>query len=490
MKRAEFLVLLALVTGLLRPSAAIASETTFEDFRHAIETRGARSVEDAIALLPASMREGGYVLMYRSRSLQHASPLAPRAILTSPSARLIVTFNGGGAGVRGGDALEVVQFRDDTQSFEFREIVFRAGLPPRFSEPNPRKCLECHQSPARKDVDPRPNWEPYNIWPGAYGSDSGGLSNPLRENSHFMSAKARPQDREFLAEQAREKEYLEAFRKIANKHPRYRQLGAHDLRATVELTNRVASLNFMRVARLIRSSDRAIYETYLPLLELMIQCPYDPALAENALLQHHRQQSFARSPRYAFWDTTTLRLETIFEPLGIDTSDWSMDFRTHGRFAFYERFGAAGNTEMMLGTAWSKVIPASERLGHLRCEQLRPLVARSLQRYMKSGEPDRRFTAAKEARLASAPRADAVVARCARCHSAHSEAEGVPPIPFDDPEKLKRALSRPGSRHGSLFDEILYRTSDVATRNEQMPPSNALTSAERDALLGYLSGLR
>jgi hypothetical protein len=65
----------------------------------------------------------------------------------------------------------MVQWRDDSKSFEYRDITFPEGAAgtPVFSEANPQQCLGCHTA-----SDPRPNWEPYNQWPGAYGGNDDG----------------------------------------------------------------------------------------------------------------------------------------------------------------------------------------------------------------------------------------------------------------------------------------------------------------------------
>jgi hypothetical protein len=194
--------------------------------------------------------------------------------------------------------------------------------------------------------------------------------------------------------------------------------------------------------------------------------------------------SFARTPRYAYFETATARIETIFEPLGIDTSDWSTDFRTRGRFAFYERFGTPGNTEHMLQRAWHEAIPEAERLSHLKCRQLQPLVTQSLHSFFKSGVADRIFASARNAPHRKAPEPRMILARCTRCHGESGNSK-IPRIPFDDPAALQEALLR----RGKLFDEIAYRTSDIATRDEQMPPRSGLHETEREALLGYLRDL-
>ena len=86
------------------------------------------------------------------------------------------------------------------------------------------------------------------------------------------------------------------------------------------------------------------------------------------------------------------------------------------------------------------------------------------------------------------PRGADVADRCARCHV--DPDPGIPPIAFDQPATLASSLKAEGYSHGTLLDEIAYRTSDMALDSEQMTPGVRLTSEERDALLEYLSGLK
>ncbi len=139
---------------------------TYEDLKALIETNNLTRIEDVIEQLPAEFNSH-YCLMHTSRSLQGASPQAPRALLFGKDAKLIIAFTGA-PHLGNYAALEVMQFRQDTQQFEMRQISFPQEIGRRstvqFSEKNPSACLSCHST------HPRPNWEKYPEWPGAYGS--------------------------------------------------------------------------------------------------------------------------------------------------------------------------------------------------------------------------------------------------------------------------------------------------------------------------------
>jgi len=173
---------LALMLGwfsLCAPAAALDGETlTYEDLLGLISAHDVRSIEDLLPLLPENYRSE-YTLMHTSRSLQPSTFDSPRVIMTGPRATLVIAFNGDPEAVRY-NVLEIIQFREGgapadppnpstpPRGFEFREIVFSDLDPPAPPVPSPANqplCRFCHGNP-----DPRPNWEVYGEWPGAYGS--------------------------------------------------------------------------------------------------------------------------------------------------------------------------------------------------------------------------------------------------------------------------------------------------------------------------------
>ena len=81
------------------------------------------SVEDAISLLPTSMRSN-FTFMKKSRSAQGGDEKRPRALLFSPKGGLVVAFNGG-ADQRGFENIEVYGYNSKTSQNEFRQFSFR-----------------------------------------------------------------------------------------------------------------------------------------------------------------------------------------------------------------------------------------------------------------------------------------------------------------------------------------------------------------------------
>ncbi len=151
-------------------------EYSFSEMYKEIEEKGIRKIEDAIAILPQSLRDN-YTLMYASNSIQHATKENPRAILFGHTADFIVTFNGEANPDRndngGYNSLETLEFRRKENRFILREIVFDPGglARPRVSAENPGKCLRCHTHYAQ------PIWSAYNTWKGAYGELDDSISS-------------------------------------------------------------------------------------------------------------------------------------------------------------------------------------------------------------------------------------------------------------------------------------------------------------------------
>jgi hypothetical protein len=169
----------------------------FSKLEEKIRRCGARSVEDILQYLTPQQSKN-YVLAYDSRSLQEASFENPRVLLHDGPVEFVMAFNGHPS-QRGYDALETMQFDEQSREFQFRQIKFGRSGKVEISELNPRLCQGCHGK------NPHPIWDEYLLWPGFYGSedDQSGQA-PAQENQKF---------KEFLDNRA--------------SHPRYRFLGNH-----------------------------------------------------------------------------------------------------------------------------------------------------------------------------------------------------------------------------------------------------------------------
>jgi len=475
--------------GVISGAVPFDQEMSFDKLMQIVQDKKLTRVEQVIAELPSNMLNENYVLMYRSRSLQDASFLEPRAIVFTPTASFALSFNSGDIKQKGSNSIEMVQFRYDQKRFEFRELTFDGQNVPKPSAANPRKCLACHQSPDRSDVDPRPNWEPYKVWIGAYGSNGGALTDSLRNQMH-MGIEL-PQDKEVLDEQTHEVESYDQFAKQTKPtNPRYSLLGSFRSDAPSALTEGFTILDFMRVLRIV-SSDSEIYPLYRETLAGMSHCD-SPSVDENPALAWFIDFKYPQYYDYTQYEMSVWGhlgaasniLTYLFEAIGVDTSDWSLDFGTGGRFALFERFGTPNYTMAAFHHAWTEAVPDAAELAKRSCDDV---YASGLAK-LNAAYADGTLAKLRLERFKPVATGPEVLQRCVKCHVDPSE--GIPALPFDNLATLGKKLSQPFSKHGTFFDEIVYRTSDMALQDERMPANRRLTKVERENFLSYLKTLQ
>jgi hypothetical protein len=460
-------------------------EMSFEKLVELVETKNLRTIEDVLSQLPKHMLDLNYVVMYRSRSLQEASPQSPRIITYTPTARFVLTFNGGEPQRFGSQTLELMQYREAEQRFEFREIVFNGKSNPVVSGANPAKCLECHQSPSRTDIDPRPNWEPYSTWIGAFGSNNGMLKT-ISLAEEFKS-RLRPTDSDAMVEQAGEFELFKKYiNEIAPSHPRYKYLQRFNFKASNALTEHLGILNFSRIARLMMANTE-IFDQYKEFLASRLYC-YGSEHAEYPVVKWHYAFNY---PQYFDFETTYTPFTTVqslitqlFEPLGVDTSDWSTDFGNGGLFAFSGRFGLPSVSRDVFRSTLRRMNSSFAELSKTSCEDLKAMAEIKLTRSFEEGFQEK----TRGSNLRPPANGAQIFQRCISCHVTDTQS-WIPKLPFGDVKTLAKKLGEPFSRRGTLLDEITYRTSDMATSAEQMPRRGRLSSDERIALIDYLRSL-
>jgi hypothetical protein len=482
---------------------------TWTDLEALLNETQPQSVEQALSSLYSQVPSlfQNYVLMYRSRSLQTSSFLYPRALLINQRSDLIVSFNGH-EDDHGYQALEVMSFDHQTDKFSFKEIQFFPDGP-RVSKDNPRKCLNCHQSARRSNTDPRPNWEPYNLWPGAYGSVGHGSAvlNNWPQNQDRYDA--------FLSEQEELENpmYHQFLLTVAPTHARYSLLepmqpfsvtemngtryfpfsqGLVNNGMTTRLTHSLTMLNMKRVARLIR--EHPLYPVYKYSIFSAVKCR-NFAMPEE-VFQWHQSNSdlenefyFTRRGAAVVFERPGAQrvrnvaelIHLIFEPLGTDTSDWSMDFGTGGRFSHSDRFTSPQSTFEIFNAALRYFV--SSELAGTRCDRLKERSLETLHQYYSENS----FVAVEAADSVS------LMSRCISCHSSENSFQfGAPWIPFESEDRLARALQSPPlfSSRSTLMEEIRYRLGPQALFHERMPANGYQPShQEVDDLLNYLEGL-
>lgn len=482
-----------------------------------MQASGAQTLEQTLDLVPQEFYQN-YVLVYRSRSLQDSSPLFPRAIVFGRSSKFIMAFNGHKK-QKGYNNLEIIQFREKEFRWEFREITFNDGKAPSFSEANPKKCLECHQSPKRLTVDPRPNWEPYNFWPGVYASVDSKIDPVLKdEYEQYISGKKttvinsvlmrfEPQDRILVEEQALEKTNLEKFfSKIHPTHERYKRLGIYDLRAPLSFTKSTVILNMRRVARIVREELGDLFSVYKYALMglgdaeslnsskwLKYACHnlYMPETVREKHLEYTlkkrkiAESQYKKSEKAIYFDHgVAAGFDITLMPLGILTDDLSMDFKTEGRFSFRDRFSSPHDSATHFREAMM-IVYADDPAVEMDCKQLREASEKALSDFEHSGGLDRALLKTDVVVTPVRP----LVNRCISCHVNYEDGGQAPHIPFDDFQKLKPLLSQDKYLRGTLLDEIVYRTGDHATLKDQMPPAGLVEREQREIFIQELKSL-
>jgi hypothetical protein len=228
-----------LLSALFQSGAQAATDINW--VKNELDSQQFTSIEAFLAALPQDYRSS-YALMYDSNSLQRSTPLEPRVISYGTDASLILAFNSGDPTLGGSDTVELIQFNQPETKFEFYEISKSSVTGKLVLSSETTKCQACHTG------DPRPNWQPYDNWPGAYGSNDDNLAAVPTEQTNYAD-----------------------FVKIATKNPRYATLlnlstsssGNQVIGSTpnTALINRIAQWNYMRAARLVQTTpDYAAYK--------------------------------------------------------------------------------------------------------------------------------------------------------------------------------------------------------------------------------------
>ncbi|MGE3973709.1 MAG: ankyrin repeat domain-containing protein [Bdellovibrionales bacterium] len=132
----------------------------FERLTKLIHDCGVESVDELLPLLPINFISN-YTLAYATQAAIDASPDYPQTIIYGRDGKLMITFNGHKT-QKGFNNLELMQFRDETKTFEFRDIHFANDGKVTVSNANPPKCLGCH------GTSPRPLWDNWVFWPGKF----------------------------------------------------------------------------------------------------------------------------------------------------------------------------------------------------------------------------------------------------------------------------------------------------------------------------------
>ena len=189
------------------------------ELKELIHTNDIRSVEHLVATTKSILPNT--VLLYDSMSRHRVQTTFqnPRVISSSSDSNFVMAWVGDD-GTKLADSVETMFFNREKRSFVFNEIVF-TDKGPKFSEDNEsvsgKSCLSCHQPQKRTSdqIDPRPIWEPYPYWFGAYGSifDPAFRRSVLEGKFSVLDDKVQPYLQSLLKKSHRRHMSLAAFMK-------------------------------------------------------------------------------------------------------------------------------------------------------------------------------------------------------------------------------------------------------------------------------------
>jgi hypothetical protein len=488
------------------PSDAVGDTISYAKLRHLIESNDLTSIEQVLAMLPAGLRSR-YVLMYSSGSTQPATFVKPRVLLFTPDATFVMAFNDT-ADYRGYKKLEIIQFRDETDEFEFHEVRFNPGaVPPEtrvyFPEKNPLLCTKCHRD------DRRPNWDPFPITVGAYGSSGDRIICGSEEDRGFRAfIKARHSGPYgFLIGLGKTEDHTPTTYRLAG-YPNSRfgaalnQLNFRRIRRILRNTPGFARFRHAAQAALIRDCSEEI-ETFLPAESHGTAASSFAEIRSDTL---NRRLRNARLLRQAAAQFAGAKEEEMSDPLpflemdarevtgvryiveqGMGSAMWEWTMaREADSFLFTSAdSGLEQLGDLLLSDLLSDPLELSHLGGKTLCSRLRELSLNSVglihdRSDRQPREPD------------SGLRKPGSLGLCMDCHTGQFPVG--PRLPFDDPEKLALSLKQPSSftRHPAgnwrLVDEILYRINDVGGA-DQMPQGRALDPVQRQSMESYLRSL-
>ncbi len=142
------------------------------------DSSSVNTVSKFLKRLPEAYRSH-FVLQYASNSLHEATAETPRMIFFGPDSRLLMAVSGEPSDLRY-NIIEFIEFNAKTSRYEFHELDFSSSQKPKLIS-NPSSCKNCHGSSLR------PNWEPYDLWPGAYGTLHDTIKQKSQENAQFSN---------------------------------------------------------------------------------------------------------------------------------------------------------------------------------------------------------------------------------------------------------------------------------------------------------------
>lgn len=361
------MLFLSAVAFLLLTSLPPAYGSSFQTVRNEVENRNIQSADAFMDFLPEILQRQSsnirYNLVYKTGSLQEASPDFPRIIVQAGDLLVAVTGN---AQLSHGNIVEAIEFNPSTAKFEFHRIDFSKRGMHRF-QLDRRDCMRCHSTSLH------PIWESYPNWKGIYGSIHIPGGSPPPE--HLVSSEM-DNFKRFLYSNAQSGRYHRL--PIGSDAYIQRPTMERFSRMNTDLTNVLSRKNFQRIAgELARSPLFPQFKSIL--VGVLLEDPDDLEPTEVLLrridpsnkdlvqltpkLQHFEFDTTAKFERYfhknlieyarslelgpdqqaematlfRIYDRANLgsigRLRFLADKMGVDSKDWAMT-REHSSMSF------------------------------------------------------------------------------------------------------------------------------------------------------------
>jgi hypothetical protein len=129
---------------------SISHDSTVDDLFKQLKKIKTQTLLDAVNVLDKQFfKKENYVLIFDSMSPQGSRAEAPRVVLLGKDKKLRIGFSPHN---QNGKNFEIIQWREVTKTWEFREITF-SQQGPQMSGADPIICLQCHRDHKPKIIN-------------------------------------------------------------------------------------------------------------------------------------------------------------------------------------------------------------------------------------------------------------------------------------------------------------------------------------------------
>jgi len=332
------------------PAKPNCSEAAFgiEDYQRILSSPVVRTKQDFLNHLPKDALQK-FTFITKSESLQRhgVTEMRPRVMRFRTDGKFVLTYTTS-ADSKAPDTIEAIFFDDKTRKFNFVHTEFlsedqiRDGVYSRTTL-NPRSCQACHGG-----IDPRPNWNPYEIWPGTYGEVDDLIDFSRAVNGQFQAytrmraeLKGTP-ELESLPWPDPKSKYWEEYPYITiQKQQNY------NYRPNAHFTIAASRLNAQRLAR--KMTEFSEFEKVRwSLLAHSIGCDgyakdSSPNPILDALLKANQEPIRSQERKFYVYNSSKKSSDFLYRfgiAIGFSSTDWSLKFNKNPKPEF-ESFSTA-----------------------------------------------------------------------------------------------------------------------------------------------------